>query len=133
MLRVFIDNQEITYGEYIPLDEAQSEPRTKIIGKNNNLFTIVMVDPDAPAPNNPIYKYFLHWLIINNSDTVEEFTPPNPPIGTHRYVFLLLRQQSYIDPKKIQIVSRQKFPLAKFINDFKLKIMDSTFFQTSKS
>ncbi len=30
-------------------------------------FTIVMIDPDAPAPDQPTDAQYLHWLVVNAS------------------------------------------------------------------
>lgn len=54
-----------------------------------------MSDPDAQA------KSWLHWLITNipgeSNDIMEgqivvPYTGPNPPSGTHRYIFSLFQQ-----------------------------------------
>ncbi|GAB4820451.1 hypothetical protein N2152v2_007497 [Parachlorella kessleri] len=56
-------------------------------------------DPDPPDPANPIRKEWLHWLVTNisNSDIstgqeLASYMGPAPPIGTHRYVFMLFKQ-----------------------------------------
>jgi phosphatidylethanolamine-binding protein (PEBP) family uncharacterized protein len=133
MLRVLIDNRQFNYGEYLPFGETQEQPKVEIIDKNNRLYTILMVDPDAPSPDNPTNKYFLHWMIVNNVETVVNFIPPNPPIGVHRYVFLLLEQKGYLNSSDIKIGSREKFQLNKFIKAYNLTLVDSTFFKTSKN
>lgn len=64
------------------------------------LYTLVCFDPDSPRRGEPTQRSFLHWLVTNipgngsSSDGVEimKYAAPNPSIGTHRYVFLLLRQ-----------------------------------------
>lgn len=66
-----------------------------IITSNNTnkkyLYTTLIVDPDAPYPSNPIYKYHLHLMIVNSSDIIINYYPPNPPIDSapHRYYVLL--------------------------------------------
>jgi hypothetical protein len=59
------------------------------------LYTLIMHDPDAPSGN------FIHWIKINmngNEETVVEYMPPSPPKGqTHRYIFLLIKQEREIN------------------------------------
>ena len=28
-------------------------------------YTLLMVDPDAPFPENPFLKYWLHWMVVD--------------------------------------------------------------------
>jgi phosphatidylethanolamine-binding protein (PEBP) family uncharacterized protein len=34
-------------------------------GDANKLFTLVMVDPDAPSPDHPTMAQWLHWIVAN--------------------------------------------------------------------
>lgn len=66
---------------------------SKKVGK---LYTIMIIDQDAPSRKNPIYKYWLHLLIVNTNDTIMHYMPPNPPKGSgeHRYHLLIFEQAS---------------------------------------
>lgn len=80
-----------------PRANTLNAPSVKYTSSQNDLYTIVIWDPDAPNPS------FLHWLVINipedqvqNGETVVEYKPPTPPSGTHRYYVGLYRQPTTI-------------------------------------
>lgn len=77
-----------------------------------------MIDPDAPSPSQPKARSWLHWLVVNvpvqrvtsshdsmrgtgssslqcdadRGETVLPYAPPSPPVGTHRYMFIVCQQ-----------------------------------------
>jgi phosphatidylethanolamine-binding protein (PEBP) family uncharacterized protein len=96
----------VANGNLIPKEDAQEEPKIEIVGKG--LYTLIMSDPDAPSPDDPKWREFLHMLITNipdgdlsKSKVVVPYTGPAPPKGTHRYVFTLWRQTPAGDPNTI--------------------------------
>uniref|UniRef100_A0A7C9FD73 Phosphatidylethanolamine-binding protein n=1 Tax=Opuntia streptacantha TaxID=393608 RepID=A0A7C9FD73_OPUST len=66
-LTVQYDSQIITSGVELKPVETKNKPYVKITTSNsnpNNLYTLVMVDPDAPSPSQPTAKEWLHcWLL----------------------------------------------------------------------
>lgn len=59
------------------------------------------VDPDAPSRENPMYRVFRHWLVMNipesnveSGDEIIEYIGSGSPNGTglHRYIFLVFKQ-----------------------------------------
>nr|WBF71170.1 phosphatidyl ethanolamine-binding protein-like protein [Megavirus caiporensis] len=131
-LQVNIHNNTIYDGMIIPLKYTQELPKINFTKNNNGKYTIIMVDPDAPTRENPIYKYFLHWLIINNNEIIVDFTPPAPPknSGPHRYFIFIIKQDKLLNQSNIKINKREKFNLAEFIADNDLEIIDSIHFVT---
>ncbi|KAJ3692440.1 hypothetical protein LUZ60_012790 [Juncus effusus] len=81
---------------------AANPPTLNIAGKTCDLYTLVMTDPDAPSPSEPTMREWLHWLVVNipggtdptQGEEVMPYMGPHPPIGIHRYVFVLFKQQS---------------------------------------
>ena len=75
------DNAEliVKYGS-LRIENAQTlspdllleEPDVQIQPKASGTYTLMMVDPDAPSPNAPQYRSWLHWLVIN--------IPANDPV-----------------------------------------------------
>ena len=133
-LIITINCMRIQNGIYLPLKQVQYVPKIEFVKEPNTLYTIVVVDPDAPSPKNPIYKYVLHWLIINNNEEINEFKFPSPPPGSgkHRYYFFLLKQKNKLDKNEFKnlITERTKFNLANFIHKYDLIIVDKIYFQS---
>ena len=111
----------------IDKDNTVQEPQISFDGVDaSKEYTLIMVDPDAPNPANPIQKYWLHWLVtdIKGSDIkdgkigggVMVYNGPSPPIGEHRYQLLLLKQTRKIKTNTIP-TERGKFKLEKFLTD----------------
>ncbi|KAG0460261.1 hypothetical protein HPP92_023389 [Vanilla planifolia] len=99
---VIYGNKEVTNGSELKPSMVAKEPRVEIGGRYGarGLYTLVMIDPDAPSPSNPTKRENLHWLVtdipeIATASSGNEIVPyesPNPTIGIHRIVFVLFRQ-----------------------------------------
>ncbi|THU49498.1 hypothetical protein C4D60_Mb06t10190 [Musa balbisiana] len=81
---------------------AANPPSVQIAGRQSDLYTLVMTDPDAPSPSDPTMREWLHWMVINmpggtDPSQGQEAVPymgPRPPVGIHRYVLVLFQQKS---------------------------------------
>ncbi|TKY64760.1 TWIN SISTER of FT [Spatholobus suberectus] len=101
-LRVIYDNcsEVINCCELRP-SQIVNQPRVEVGGDEfRTFYTLVMVDPDAPSPGNPIQREYLHWLVTNIPATtgvgygqeIVSYESPRPTAGIHRIVFVLFRQ-----------------------------------------
>lgn len=86
-------------GVLIAPAKASHVPEVKIGGDPGALYTLICSDLDPPDPANPVMKEWLHWLVTNikdnsvaSGDELASYRGPSPPIGTHRYVFMLFKQ-----------------------------------------
>jgi len=86
-------------------------------GKPDQLYTVLMVDPDAPSRSDPSMRSFLHWAIVNcpgeerdRGDTIAEYTGPAPPPGSglHRYVFIVYQQTAKADVSKLDKIGASR-------------------------
>jgi phosphatidylethanolamine-binding protein (PEBP) family uncharacterized protein len=127
MLKVSYGNTQVNE-QRLEQSETIHQPNFCIKLKDNTYYTLIMFDPDAPSPD------WLHYLIVNikgmNKDELIEYSPPNPPSGTHRYIFLLCTQQDKLSLNKI--TQRENFNTKYFLTTNKLNIVDSTFFTVKK-
>ena len=68
-------------------------------------YTLVLTDPDAPSRHEPLYREFVHWVVVNipgshstnitsHGTVILNYLPAAPPYhsGPHRYIFLLFEQ-----------------------------------------
>ena len=86
-MEVIYDKTKVKNNLKINLNKVQDIPRVLYKFEKNKLYTVLMVDKDPPSRKNPIYKWWVHWLIINNDLEILNYNPPNPPknSGYHRY------------------------------------------------
>ncbi len=134
ILHVLFDGKKIIHGSRVPLSLVQIKPVIDYNPDPNKIYCLMMVDPDAPSKKDPIFKYFLHWLIINISldakDIIMDFEPPTPPenSGPHRYCIILFEQIKKINLEPIK--ERKRFPCASFVKEHDLKPVASLMFVT---
>ncbi|WCJ26918.1 PEBP (phosphatidylethanolamine-binding protein) family protein [Euphorbia peplus] len=96
--------KQVANGCEIKPSAAVQMPHVRVNGSrlNSNLYTLVMVDPDAPSPSEPKWREWLHWIVVDIPEGCDatkghELIPymgPQPPTGIHRYVFALFKQGS---------------------------------------
>ncbi|XP_072950337.1 protein FLOWERINGUS T-like [Typha angustifolia] len=100
-MRVLYNNKDLTNGSELKPSQVANEPRIEIGGRDmRTLYTLVMVDPDAPSPSNPTKREYLHWLVTDIPETTNAtfgneivcYESPKPTAGIHRFVFVLFRQ-----------------------------------------
>jgi phosphatidylethanolamine-binding protein (PEBP) family uncharacterized protein len=135
-MKVFINDTKLIDKKLYPLELFYSGyiPNIKSKVDSKKLYTIMIIDEDAPSKTNPINKYMIHLLVINNKTTIFDYKPPNPPInsGPHRYHVMVYEQPNIIDEYNIKLVSRPKFNLNKFVSTNMLKLFDKFMFQTER-
>jgi phosphatidylethanolamine-binding protein (PEBP) family uncharacterized protein len=103
-----------------PRGNTLTAPNVSYTSQDNDMYTLVIWDPDAPNPS------FLHWLVINipedqvqNGETIVDYTPPTPPSGTHRYFVGLYRQPMTLNLGEIS--DRAGFSIEAFIKKYGLQ------------
>lgn len=102
------------YREITSKKNTEYQPVVNFKKENDKLYTIIMVDPDAPIAKENNAEY-LHWLIVNisnkndNGDVINKYIGPNPPkgTGTHHYYICVFVQNNII--KKLKKFDRTKF------------------------
>ncbi|XP_074597776.1 protein D3-like [Brevipalpus obovatus] len=73
-------------------------------------YTLCMTDPDAPSRQDPKFREWHHWLVVNipagsppdisKGKVLSQYVGSGPPEGTgnHRYVYLIYKQPGIIQP-----------------------------------
>lgn len=134
---------EVDYGKELTPTQVQSLPSFEY-KDTAPLYTLAMVDPDAPSRQDPKMREILHYLVTNipgnsieKGDTLAEYVGSGAPQGTglHRYVFLLYEQRngkltSDMSIKKNSREGRVKFSIRKFAKEHNLgEPVAANFFQ----
>ncbi|XP_050341435.1 phosphatidylethanolamine-binding protein homolog F40A3.3-like isoform X1 [Bactrocera neohumeralis] len=100
---------KVESGKELTPTQVKDQPTVSWEAEDDALYTLFMVDPDAPSRAEPSNREFLHWLVINipgnkvaEGQTVAEYIGSGPPDGTglHRYVFLVFKQAGKIESTK---------------------------------
>ena len=124
-------SKKIFYNDLLTKEETSTKPIIQFNKEKNKLYTIIIIDPDAPYPSKPKYKFMLHMLVTNNDNVndnvndneVVEYLGPNPPADSdpHRYYTCIFEQTAIIE--KTKKFPRPNFDLKQFVSDNKLKII----------
>ena len=110
-------------------------------------YTLAMVDPDAPTPQNPTSAQIRHWLVSNVSPStspqnlslvgtvLSAYRSPMPPAGSdpHRYSFFLLRQPSGANVTIGNQTAVSNFNVATFIRQNQLVPVSGNYFNQSRT
>jgi len=113
-LGVELGNYRVLDGEYLPTKDLPDNYQIFWDSFGMQAYTVIMVDMDAPYPDNPTNAPYLHLMQVNirngKGDTVVDYTPPSPPpdSAAHRYEIYLFKQSYPFYPK---ITSRANFDL----------------------
>ncbi|KAK6925488.1 Phosphatidylethanolamine-binding protein [Dillenia turbinata] len=62
-MSVYFASKHVTNGCEIKPSIASEPPKVNISGHSDELYTLVMTDPDAPSPSEPSMREWVHWLI----------------------------------------------------------------------
>ncbi|CAF1423932.1 unnamed protein product [Rotaria sordida] len=140
-LQIKYENDFVNPGSRLTKEQAKEEPfiQINILPEQNTFRTLVMIDPDAPSPSQPITGPFIHWIKanfqdnhLNNGENICPYMGPGPreATGEHRYIFLLYQSNQIIkqDKQFNSIPERRKFTLEKFVSDNHLTLIHLTYF-----
>jgi len=122
-IKFLFDSKNINYNDLLTKEESSTKPVIQFNKEKDKLYTIIIIDPDAPYPSKPSNKYMLHMLITNNDNEVVEYMGPNPPSDSepHRYYTCIFEQDTLIE--NTQTFQRPRFNLENFVTVNKLKII----------
>lgn len=127
----------VDIGKELTPTQVKDKPVVKWTPKDNEYYTLALVDPDAPSRESPKFREWHHWLVGNifgsdmsKGDILSDYIGSGPPKGTglHRYVFILYKQQEKIDFSKLPKLpsnsgdKRGMFSIAKFAQQYKLGV-----------
>ncbi|OQR69769.1 phosphatidylethanolamine-binding proteinF40A3.3-like [Tropilaelaps mercedesae] len=120
-------NVKVDYGNGVQLHLGNTLTPTQVKSKPTSItwvtekgaiYTLVMVDPDAPSRTNPTLRNVKHWLVVNipgtdieKGEEIAGYRGSGPPKGSglHRYVFVVYKQPGRINvpDKRVPSSSRE--------------------------
>ena len=93
-------------GNRLTPSDVRCQPEVTWTAEQGALYTLVMIDPDAPSRQNRTRGEVRHWLVVNipsnevkRGHVVTEYIGSGAPEGSglHRYVLLVYRQPAAIE------------------------------------
>lgn len=103
----------------------------------------MLIDPDAPTPDDPKFAYWRHWVvshipstslssanILSTGMTLTQYLAPGPKdeSGPHRYLFLLFAEPEGLKLEKQDVggeefVDRRSFGASEFVQKHGLELV----------
>ncbi|ROV87734.1 hypothetical protein VMCG_10576 [Cytospora schulzeri] len=110
-LHVSYNGKDVDLGNLFRVYECKVAPSLSFQREanvdSNTAYTLMLIDPDAPTPDDPKYAFWRHWVITGLEPLTGEgkvvaatkqpatsYHPPGPTKESmpHRYIFLLFRE-----------------------------------------
>ncbi|OAQ77961.1 phosphatidylethanolamine-binding protein [Purpureocillium lilacinum] len=106
-------------------------------------YTLMLVDPDAPTPEDPKFAFWRHWVlpglqplagvdgvVAQTKPAVTDYLGPGPKDSSnpHRYLFLLFREPDGLDLTEADVgghefPQRRSFDAPAFVEQHKLTLV----------
>lgn len=134
----------VKQGNQLTPTEVKDIPNLTWNAETDAFYTLILTDPDAPSRQDPKFREFRHWTVVNipgnkvaDGETLFEYIGSGPPEGTglHRYIFLIYKQNgklSFDDEPRVSNRSRDHrrlFSTRKFADKYKLELIAGNFYQ----
>lgn len=126
---IYPDNKEVLFNVLTPTD-VKPQPEITWDADPNQLYTLSMLDLDAPSRQTPTFREINHWLVVNikgnDLSTGQILTPyvgSGPPKGSglHRYIFLVFKQPGQITVTEANLgTDRRNFSIRNFAKKYNL-------------
>jgi len=123
---------DVQPGTYLLPEQTRQPPKlyARVFHPEKRFYTMLMIDPDVPNPENQTFSTYLHWLQTNiplsavrkpliKTQSHTRYVPPHPQRGSpyHRYTLLFLENpdpSSELDIPPITDAERVGFDLRAF-------------------
>nr|AKM77640.1 mother of FT and TFL1-like protein [Dimocarpus longan] len=101
-MSVHYGSKHVTNGCDIKPSMAINPPKITLTGHSDELYTLIMIDPDAPSPSEPSMREWIHWMVVDipggtnptRGKEILSYMGPKPPVGIHRYILVLFQQKA---------------------------------------
>ncbi|KAK0391555.1 hypothetical protein NLU13_1055 [Sarocladium strictum] len=147
-LNVSFDGRAVDCGNLFRAGECKRSPTISFAREAKASpaasYLLMLVDPDAPTPEEPKFAYWRHWvvpglqptggdgaeLVAETKRPLTEYLGPGPKDEStpHRYLFLLFEEPAGLDlPKEAvggeEFVQRRSFDPVAFVKAHQLKLV----------
>ncbi|GJN66080.1 hypothetical protein PLIIFM63780_003549 [Purpureocillium lilacinum] len=146
-LAVAYDGKQVELGNLFRAYECKLAPFISFEPEANvpssASYTLMLVDPDAPTPEDPKFAFWRHWVlpglqplagvdgvVAQTKPAVTDYLGPGPKDSSnpHRYLFLLFREPDGLDLTEADVgghefPQRRSFDAPAFVEQHKLTLV----------
>ncbi|KAM0522446.1 hypothetical protein ACHAPE_002036 [Trichoderma viride] len=146
-LAVSFDGRDVEHGNLFRVREVKLAPFVSFEAEAGDSgeasYMLLLVDPDAPTPDDPKFAYWRHWvlpgltpltsadgIVAQTKPVLTEYLAPGPKDDSkpHRYLFLLFREPHGLALTKEDVggeefVQRRSFDAVKFVEKHQLQLV----------
>ncbi|KAH8432765.1 YbhB/YbcL family Raf kinase inhibitor-like protein [Aspergillus melleus] len=125
----------VQLGNLFRASECKTAPSVEFTSEqdvdSSKRYTLLLVDPDAPTPDEPKFAYWRHWVVSglapsgesDSKKVLTEYLGPGPKDESkpHRYLYLLFREPEGFNLNKEDVggeefVERRSFKAAEWVD-----------------
>ena len=119
--------------------ELTKDVNRKTRASESTRYTLLLVDPDAPTPDDPKFAYWRHWVVSgltpssksSSGQALTQYLAPGPKDESkpHRYLFLVFRepegglQAKKDDVGREEFVQRRSFGVKEWVEKWGLSLV----------
>lgn len=142
-LSVSFPSKKPSNGSLVRVSDVKERPNVSFSSNADSAsaqsFTFLLIDPDAPTPDDPKFAYWRHWVVTNipasaqdvsEGNTLTQYLAPGPKdeSGPHRYLFLLFKEPTGFSIGKDDVggeefVDRRSFEAKAFVEKHGLQLV----------
>ncbi|RHZ47222.1 YbhB/YbcL family Raf kinase inhibitor-like protein [Aspergillus thermomutatus] len=140
-LDVSFNDRPVSFGNLLRAGECKTAPTVSFSKENDSAsstsYTLLLVDPDAPTPDDPKFAFWRHWVVsglkagqANGGTALTEYLGPGPKDDSrpHRYLFLLFREPAGFALAKEDVggegfTARRSFQVAEWVERHGLELV----------
>ncbi|KAL4897074.1 phosphatidylethanolamine-binding protein [Aspergillus ambiguus] len=145
-LTVQFGESPVSFGSFFRASECKEAPTVSFSKEADDpnaskRYTLLLIDPDAPTPDDPKFAYWRHWVVsglrpaeagdVTDTATVlTEYLGPGPKDESkpHRYLYLLFREPEQFTLSKNDVggeefTQRRSFKAAEWVEQYGLKLV----------
>ncbi|KAL4924130.1 YbhB/YbcL family Raf kinase inhibitor-like protein [Aspergillus undulatus] len=141
-LGIAFGDKAVALGNLFRVSEVKAAPTISFASEagssGSETYALLLIDPDAPTPDDPKFAYWRHWVIsglkpgekIDNVPALTEYLGPGPKDDSrpHRYLFLLFREPEGLalsreDVGGEEFVQRRSFKAAEWVQQHGLVLV----------
>ncbi|KAJ2497052.1 hypothetical protein GGH96_005392 [Coemansia sp. RSA 1972] len=132
----------IDMGQLLSINDTQEEPIIEFDAPPGSMFTVAIVDIDAPSNSRHGYRSYRHFLMSNlglyddyRGEKLTAYRAPQPSFssGAHRMAVVVLKQTAYVDFTSQDVPhSRVRFDAVKWGARYHMTPVAASFFMVQR-